>query len=123
MTDLRHKGWHIYPNDFVAHPDAWKVAWCAAHDDFDGAEDANDHRCLCAATVEEVRAEIDEWELTHPEQVYDRTWTECPSCLGEGSVLVGPLNGEEKLDFCSQCGGYGGWFGDEEEASLGNSRT
>lgn len=54
--------WWIYPNDFTAHPEAWRVAWSFVHDDFDGAEDAGDHRCGYAATVEACRAEIDALE-------------------------------------------------------------
>jgi len=113
MDEIRYRNWKIYPNDFVAHPDAWKVAWVGAHVDFDGAEDANDHRCLCAPTVEALKEEIDEWELTNPERVYDREWVLCAGCGGEGSVLYGPLAGEEKLEFCPDCHGYGGWFKEE----------
>ena len=89
MTE-RYRSWDIYPNDFRGHP---SVDWVACHQDFDGAEDAHDTRCFAGPSPEVLRTEIDEWELTHPERVYDRTWVECPSCLGEGSVLVCPLNG------------------------------
>ena len=36
--------------------------WLFSHDDFDGAEDANDMRCGYEHTVEECKAEIDAWE-------------------------------------------------------------
>lgn len=52
---------------FVGEPQYGKqFAYQYLHDDFDGAEDANDYRCGHAATVDECRAEIDDYELEHP---------------------------------------------------------
>lgn len=119
MSDLfHHRSWEIYPNDFTAHPDAWRVAWVGTHKDFDGAEDSSDHRCLCGPTVAKVREEIDEWELCNPEKVHDREWLLCEMCNGEGGVPNGPLDGTEKLTFCPACAGYGGWFLDEAQQQL-----
>lgn len=35
--------------------------WCYAHDDYDGAEDANDNRCGYAPSLEAAKSDIDEW--------------------------------------------------------------
>lgn len=83
-----HRRWRIYLNDFTAHSNAWQVAFVGLHDDFDGASDANDHRCLYAASEAALRAEIDEWELCNPERVYDRIWIKCDSCGGTGCVAI-----------------------------------
>lgn len=51
-----HGRWRIYRSHSYFH----NFAFC--HDDYDGAEDANDDRHGCADTVEEARAEIDQRE-------------------------------------------------------------
>jgi hypothetical protein len=35
--------------------------WHYAHDDYDGAEDANDTRCGYAPSLEAAKSDIDEW--------------------------------------------------------------
>jgi hypothetical protein len=48
---------------FVGEPQyGSQFAYQYVHDDFDGAEDANDHRCGHAPTIDECKAEIDEYE-------------------------------------------------------------
>lgn len=106
---LWHRRWRIYPN---AHHLAWQVAFVGVHDDFDGADDSNDHRCFYAPTADDVRQEIDEWELSNPERVYDREWCKCADCGGTGEGWNGPLDGTKKFIFCPNCDGYGGWFAD-----------
>lgn len=64
-ADIRHGDWRIYPTGFYAHHRWREIAWTYCHDDFDGAPDANDHRCGTAASVEACIAEIDEWEADH----------------------------------------------------------
>ena len=71
MPDLRHNlwrvghgwqygQWHIQPADWIRpHP---SVDWDWWHDDYDGAEDANDHRCGSAADRDACIAAIHEWE-------------------------------------------------------------
>lgn len=56
---IMHRGWRIYLSDLaVVHGYEWDYV----HDDYDGADDANDHRCGQAHTVEEAKAEIDHHE-------------------------------------------------------------
>lgn len=64
-ADIRHGEWSIYPTEFCAHHRWREIAWTYCHDGFDGAEDANDHRCGTAASVEACIAEIDNWEADH----------------------------------------------------------
>lgn len=52
--------WHGKWRIFYSHSHFHDVAYC--HDDYGGAEDANDNRHGWAATVEEAKAEIDERE-------------------------------------------------------------
>jgi hypothetical protein len=59
---IRYGDWSIYLNDFSAHPQAWQVGWLYVHDDFDGADDANDGRCGACASVDACKAEIDDRE-------------------------------------------------------------
>ena len=64
MNEIAYRDYLIYPNDFVAHPDAYRVAWCYAHKDYDGAPiDADgppgDNRCGACETVEACKEEID----------------------------------------------------------------
>jgi hypothetical protein len=58
---IRHGEWKIYLNDYVG-PGDHIVAWAYVHDDFDGAEDANDNRYGYAATVEACKTQIDDHE-------------------------------------------------------------
>lgn len=54
-----HRKWRIY----LASKDAYMFGgynYEYTHDDYDGAEDAHDHRHGYAKTVEEAKAEIDE---------------------------------------------------------------
>lgn len=51
-----HRGYRIYVANEGPH------AYAYAHDDFDGADDANDSRYGYADTVEACKAEIDERE-------------------------------------------------------------
>ena len=54
-----YRDWHI---DFDPPPIPTRNCdWQFWHDDFDGAEDANDNRCGYAASLEEAKAEIDLW--------------------------------------------------------------
>ncbi len=53
---IRYKGYRIYVAP--GQPDGWSYV----HDDFDGADDANDSRYGYADTVEACKAEIDERE-------------------------------------------------------------
>lgn len=59
--DVAHYGpWHIY---YDAPPiPARNCDWHWVHDNFDGAEDANDNRCGSAASFAECLNEIDEFE-------------------------------------------------------------
>lgn len=110
QDSIPHRSWIIYENDFRAHPDWRKVRWLYSHQDFDGAEDSGDSRCGAMESVEACKAEIDEWELSNPEKVYDRTWNTCITCSGSGAVKIEALNGAESQIFCEDCLGYGGWF-------------
>lgn len=56
---ILHRGWRIHLSDLVG-THGYKYEY--AHDDYDGADDANDHRCGHANTVEEAKAEIDHHE-------------------------------------------------------------
>ena len=58
-----YRGFHIYfdPPPIPTRANDWHFV----HDDYDGAEDANDNRHGHAASVEECKAEIDDW---HEEQ-------------------------------------------------------
>lgn len=51
--------WRIYVNDIFPFN---LGKYCYVHDDYDGAEDANDNRCGFAPTIEACKAEIDERE-------------------------------------------------------------
>lgn len=51
-----HGRWRIYVNP------GFGPAYAYVHDDFDGADDANDNRYGSARTVEEAKAAIDEME-------------------------------------------------------------
>lgn len=53
-----HGRWRIYHSHNHFHD----FAFC--HDDFDGADDANDNRYGSARTVEEAKAAIDEMEAS-----------------------------------------------------------
>lgn len=55
--------WHGKWRIFHSHTHFYDFAFC--HDDYDGAEDAKDDRCGYANTVEEAKAEIDEWEAAN----------------------------------------------------------
>lgn len=55
-----HRGWRIYLNSEDLGIASFTYAF--EHDDFDGAEDSNDTRCGHAATVDEAKTEIDEYE-------------------------------------------------------------
>lgn len=76
----RYGDWHI-------DPAAWRrpspsADWDWLHDDYDGAEDAGDHRCGSAASVFDCLNEIHAWEdendtrpLTENEQAkIDAAW-------------------------------------------------
>lgn len=52
-----HRGWRIFVSGNGRGHD-----YAFAHDDFDGAPDAGDHRCGAAATIEACKAEIDVYE-------------------------------------------------------------
>jgi hypothetical protein len=62
LEKIRHGDWLIYPNLFNAHPEAWRVGWIYAHEDYDGAPDGNDHRCGACESIEACKAEIDDYE-------------------------------------------------------------
>jgi hypothetical protein len=51
-----HRGWRIYLGEPEWHP---SLSYMFAHDDYDGAEDANDTRVGHAYTIDEAMAEID----------------------------------------------------------------
>lgn len=54
-----HRGWSI---SFDYPPIPFRdFDWSATHPDYDGADDANDNRHVCASTREGVIAEIDAW--------------------------------------------------------------
>jgi hypothetical protein len=50
-----HKGFRIYVSDFMFPGMAYE--YC--HDDYDGADDANDNRCGHAASIDAAKFEID----------------------------------------------------------------
>ena len=54
-----YRNWHIRydPPPIPSRASDWHFA----HSDFDGAPDANDNRCGCAASLEAAKAEIDAW--------------------------------------------------------------
>ena len=56
-----HGRWRIYLSDFD-HPE---TQYAYSHDDYDGAEDANDSRCGHARSIEHAKQQIDEWEAEH----------------------------------------------------------
>lgn len=66
---ITYRGYRISENDFRAHPDWRKVRWCFVHEDFDGADDGNDHRCGYEASIEACLAEIDMREDEEAEPV------------------------------------------------------
>lgn len=51
--------WRIYVGEPAYGP---QFAYAFTHDDFDGAEDANDNRCGHAASIAEAKNTIDEIE-------------------------------------------------------------
>ncbi len=55
-----HGKWRIYSGGGPFGRD-----WIYVHDDYDGTEDGHDHRSGHAKTVEECKAEIDEYEAEH----------------------------------------------------------
>lgn len=57
-----YKGWRIYLD---AYGSPYQFAYC--HDDFDGAEDANDSRYGYTHTEAEAKREIDAWIEEHEE--------------------------------------------------------
>jgi hypothetical protein len=59
----RYGDWHIAPSSWLRPSPAWDWDWY--HDDYDGAEDANDHRCGSAASPEACIDDIHEWEDDH----------------------------------------------------------
>ena len=58
LTPLWHGRWRIYlvDNPYV------NSRYEFVHDDYDGAEDSNDHRFGWAATIDQAKADIDEFE-------------------------------------------------------------
>ena len=54
-----HRGWWI-SFDYPPIP-CREFDWSATHPDYDGAEDANDHRVVHGRTREDVIAAIDAW--------------------------------------------------------------
>ncbi len=58
MTET-YRNWHIHydPPPIPSRASDWHFA----HDDFDGAPDANDNRYGHAASLEAAKAEIDAW--------------------------------------------------------------
>ena len=52
-----YRRYRIYQSDTVLSP-----PWAYVHDDYDGAEDAHDHRHGYAGSVIEAKVEIDELE-------------------------------------------------------------
>lgn len=57
---IRHGKWRIYVSD-CPYADLWSYV----HEDYDGTEDGGDNRCGFAKTVDECKAEIDEYEDEH----------------------------------------------------------
>lgn len=56
----RYGKWRIY---FDPPPIPIRTLdWTYVHDDYDGAEDSGDRRCGYAGSIEECKADIDEWE-------------------------------------------------------------
>lgn len=53
-----HRGWRIYAESNGAAP----LPFTFAHDDFDGAPDANDNRCGQGKSVQDCKAQIDDHE-------------------------------------------------------------
>jgi hypothetical protein len=56
--DIVYREFHI-GRSMVSYMPA--TDWCYVHDDYDGADDANDDRCGHAPSVEAAKSEIDEW--------------------------------------------------------------
>lgn len=64
-----YRGWNVH---FDPPPIPTRMFdWEATHPDYDGAEDANDNRCLHAGSRAAIQAEIDEWYADNEE--YDAT--------------------------------------------------
>lgn len=55
---IEYRNYHIYFNTYIG-PGCDTVAYCFAHNDYDGAPDAHDHRNGACATIDECKAEID----------------------------------------------------------------
>lgn len=59
-SGYRYGDWHIRPADWIRpHP---SFDWDWVHDDYDGAEDSNDHRYGSAADAFNCILAIHEWE-------------------------------------------------------------
>lgn len=56
----RYGPWRIAPADWLRPSPAFDWDWW--HEDFDGAEDAGDHRCGSAASLPDCIEAIHEWE-------------------------------------------------------------
>lgn len=56
--DITYREFHISRSSvsYMAETD-----WTYSHDDYDGAEDANDDRCGFAPSLEAAKCDIDEW--------------------------------------------------------------
>jgi hypothetical protein len=55
----RYRGYRIYPSDYVPMKG---TEFSFTHEDYDGAEDANDNRGGHAGSIEDAKAQIDELE-------------------------------------------------------------
>ena len=71
--------WRIYVSDSGIAPNGY--AW--AHDDYDGAEDANDIRAGHGSSVEDCKAQINAWLEEHGQSP-----APCPQCNDTGLVAL-----------------------------------
>lgn len=63
--DMVYRGFHI-GRSLVSYMTA--TDWCYVHDDYDGAEDANDNRLGYGYSIRDCQREIDEWWDEHPDE-------------------------------------------------------
>jgi hypothetical protein len=61
MTDVKYGKWNIHPS-LSPLPSSAGTDWAFYHDDYDGAEDANDPRHGYGPTIEDCKAQIDDME-------------------------------------------------------------
>lgn len=54
---ILYRGYRVHVNHCNIHS---SVDWVFAHEDYDGAEDANDGRAGCGPSIEDCRSQIDE---------------------------------------------------------------